>query len=258
MQRNHESSRPSSAAEDKRVRSEAPENSPRLKFFYRFLPAVMNFFRRRRMSAFLSLLDVSAGTKILDLGGAPAIWEHVSVPCDITLLNLPGAVSLSQQEVFEAPTLRHHKFTVVEGDACNVADFSARSFDIVFSNSVIEHVGPPDKQARFASEVRRLGRAYWVQTPSMWFPIEAHTGIPFYWIYPEWVRTAIKRTWRKRLPEWWIDYVDSTRVLSRRVMINLFPDGTSRVEYFLGFPKSYTMYFTPSLRRSADGTSGDR
>jgi SAM-dependent methyltransferase len=248
MEQQDKNAEGSSVAADQRVRSVAPSNSLRLQVFYRFLPAIMTFFRRRRMRAFLSLLEVRAGTTILDLGGAPSIWEHVAVPCEITILNLPGAVSPSQLEVLEHPSLRHHKFSFLEGDACNVASFSDGSFDIVFSNSVIEHVGPEDKQAQFAREVRRLGRAYWVQTPSKWFPIEAHTGVLFYWIWPEWVRSALRSRWRSQLPAWWSDYVESTRVLSRRAMADHFPDGTTRVEFFLGFPKSYVAFSTTPSR----------
>jgi hypothetical protein len=109
---------------------------------------------------------------------------------------------------------------------------------------VIEHVGPPPKQAEFAREVIRLGRSYWVQTPSKWFPIEVHSGMPFYWFYPEWLRAALFRNWRKRLPAWWASYMDATRVLSRHRMSELFPNGRTRVDYFFGFPKSYVSYFT--------------
>jgi hypothetical protein len=98
------------------------------------------------------------------------------------------------------------------------------------------------KAGEFAREVLRLGKSYWVQTPSKWFPIEAHSGIPFYWFYPEWLRAALMRSWRKKLPEWWADYVGTTRVLSRRRMTELFPSGQTRVEYFFGFPKSYVSY----------------
>jgi hypothetical protein len=98
---------------------------------------------------------------------------------------------------------------------------------------VIEHVGPPPKQAEFAREVIRLGRSYWVQTPSKWFPIEVHSGMPFYWFYPEWLRAALFRNWRKRLPAWWASYMDATRVLSRHRMSELFPNGRTRVDYFL-------------------------
>ena len=82
-----------------------------------------------------------------------------------TRRRLPG-----EFEILQSPGLRHHTFHVIEGDACSVEQFGDRSFDLVFSNSVIEHVGPPAKQAEFAHEVLRLGRSYWVQTPSKWFP----------------------------------------------------------------------------------------
>ena len=229
-------------ATDSRIRPVAPEGSVRLKVFYKFLPSVSAFFRRRRMRKFAETVKIRSGTRVLDLGGAPAIWDHVSVPLEITLLNLPGALSSGDFEILQSPSLRHHTFHVIDGDACNVEQCGDRSFDLVFSNSVIEHVGPPLKQAEFAHEVLRLGRSYWVQTPSKWFPIEVHSGMPFYWFYPEWLREALMRSWRKRLPAWWAEYIDTTRVLSRRRMAELFPDRRTRVDYFFGFPKSYVSH----------------
>jgi hypothetical protein len=227
---------------DLRVSQEAPEGSLRLKVFYKFLPGISAFFRRRRMRKLVKLIKLTPGARVLDLGGAPAIWEHVSPPLEITILNLPGGLKPREVEISQNPLLRHHTFRFVEGDACNVEQFGDRSFDLIFSNSVIEHVGPPTKQAEFAHEVRRLGRSYYVQTPSKWFPIEAHSGLPFYWFYPEWLRRAVIRNWRRRFPAWWADYIETTRVLSRHRLAELFPNGQTRVEFFFGLPKSYLSY----------------
>lgn len=38
-------------------------------------------------------------------------------------------------------------------------------FDLVYSNSVIEHLGTWEKQQAFAAEARRVGRGYWIPTP---------------------------------------------------------------------------------------------
>ncbi|WP_255695553.1 methyltransferase domain-containing protein [Rhodohalobacter sp. 614A] len=57
------------------------------------------------------------------------------------------------------------QFQYVQGDALDMHMFEDKSFDVVFSNSVIEHVGSFENQRRFADEVRRVGKAYWVQTP---------------------------------------------------------------------------------------------
>ena len=147
----NESRRPIAA--DPRVRSVAPEGSVRLKVFYKLLPRISTFFRRRRMMRLVKIIKIKPGMRVLDLGGTPTIWEHVSVPLEIMLLNLPGAISLGMSASLQSPRLRHHTFHAVEGDACNVIQFSDHSFDLVFSNSVIEHVGPPPMQAKFAHEV---------------------------------------------------------------------------------------------------------
>jgi hypothetical protein len=222
----------------------APENSLRIKIFYRLLPHFSALARRRRMENFMRMLDIKPGTRVLDLGGSTSIWENVPVPLDITILNLPGAIPSSELDSFDAGT-GIHKFHYIEGDACNVQCFPDRSFDLTFSNSVIEHVGPQEKQEAFAREAVRLGKSYWVQTPSAWFPIEAHTGMPFYWFYPEQVRAWLLRRSLKKLPAWWTEYIAETRVLSRRTMVELFPNARVHVEFFLGLPKSYIAYSAP-------------
>jgi len=55
-------------------------------------------------------------------------------------------------------------------------------FDLVFSNSVIEHVGDFERMRQFVHEARRVAKSYWIQTPSKWFPIEPHCGMPFWWL----------------------------------------------------------------------------
>jgi hypothetical protein len=219
----------------------APENSVRIKAFYRLLPHFSTFARRRRMEGLIRMLEIEPGTRVLDLGGSPRIWDNVPVPLDITILNLPGGIPSFELDSFDART-SIHTFHHVEGDACNVHQFPDRSFDLAFSNSVIEHVGPQEKQEAFASEVVRLGKSYWVQTPSAWFPIEAHTGMPFYWFYPEQLRALLLRRSQKKLPSWWTEYVAETRVLSRRRVAELFPNARVHVEFFFGLPKSYVAY----------------
>lgn len=222
----------------------------RINTFYGLIGGFQRWSRRRRMRKFVHLMALEPGARVLDLGGSPGIWEHVTIPLDVTLLNLPGQIQQAGAS--------HHRFRYVEGDACNVHQFADRSFDLVFSNSVIEHVGPPSKQEEFAREVRRLGESYWVQTPSIWFPIEAHSGMPFYWFYPERLRAWLHAGWEKKLPDW-TQMVATTRVLSRRRMEDLFPGSRTLVETVLAFPKSYTSYSAgPSLAARTEGIDRGR
>ncbi len=192
--------------------------------------------RKRRMGSFIKLLNIREGTSILDLGGQPAFWDNVPLRLKLTVLNLPGRASPN--------VASKHDITFVEGDACNVLEFTDRSFDVVFSNSVIEHVGPAHKQASFAREVRRLGRSYWVQTPSKWFPIEPHCGMPFWWFYPVGLRRYFIARWYRILPgNIWPQMVDETTVLSKQELVHLFPEATIMTETVLAIPKSYTAYF---------------
>lgn len=203
--------------------------------------------RRRRMAVCRRVMQLDERPRILDLGGKADVWGDVETPLELTLLNLPGTRGMRQPS--------HHTIRYVEGDACAVEGFGDGDFDVVFSNSVIEHVGPEERMAAFAGEVRRLGRAYWVQTPSLWFPVEAHCGMPFWWFYPRALKRWWLARWRARLPGW-TRMIEGTRVLRRRQLEALFPGAEIHVERFFGIPKSYAAFVRPASHRAERG-SGD-
>ncbi|NJL50779.1 MAG: class I SAM-dependent methyltransferase [Blastochloris sp.] len=206
----------------------------RINLFYKILRPFSAFTRNRRMSLYFNLMRIEEGTNIIDLGGQPMIWDSAPVRLNITILNLPGSANVHYQT--------KHNIGYIEGDACKVDGIEDRSFDTVFSNSFIEHVGPSNNMAAFAREVRRLGKSYWVQTPSKYFPIEAHCGMPFWWFYPHSVRSYFIRRWRKKLPAW-TKMVEETTVLTKYDLREYFPEATIVVERFFGIPKSYVAYY---------------
>ena len=122
-------------------------------------------------------------------------------------------------------------------------------YDVVFSNSVIEHVGNWSDQEAFAREVRRVGKDLWVQTPARECPVEPHYLAPFmHWL---------PRKVQKRFIRWFSLYglvqrpsaaeieemVESIRLLTKTEMQTLFPDCEVLTEQMFGvFPKSYIAF----------------
>lgn len=199
-------------------------------FVFRFRGKFSAAMRARRTADFIKKMNLRGGERVIDLGGAPGSWRSVPLPLQIVIVNLPGALHQDPNS--------HHEITYLAGDACDLSQFADGSFDIAFSNSVIEHVGGPDKRAALAREARRLAPRYWVQTPSIWFPVEAHTYLPFWWFYPPFVKRAFIRRWRRILPAW-CEMIEGTTVLPRSEVKALFPDAELSTERLLGFPKSY-------------------
>lgn len=189
-------------------------------------------WRMARIEAFLGLARPPAGARIVDLGGTPYMWELFDHDFEVTLVNLPAG----------NPGPRSDRYTWVEADACDLdAVFADNEFDLAFSNSVIEHVGPEDRQAAFAAGIRRIAPSYWVQTPSPRFPVEAHTGVPFYWQRSERQRRRRLDRWYRTMPVW-AEMIENTRVLGTGRMHQLFPDGQLWRERLAGIEKSLCMY----------------
>ena len=200
----------------------------------RLLAIVSPRARRARMARFVELMRVQPHQRILDLGGVATLWRFVAIPLDITIVNLDEADLRRRQN---GP----HRFTYQLGDATDLAGLADNSFDIVFSNSCIEHVGPKIKQEAFCWEVRRLAPSYFVQTPAPGFPIEAHTGLPLWWWWPRGLRQRLTARWHQNDPAY-AAFIDETRPLSLRQFRILFPDASIHREKLMGFTKSYAAW----------------
>ena len=191
-------------------------------------------FRRRRFQAFVDRLAVRPGDRILDVGGDEALWLETPYRNGVTVTNIAPA-----------PAGAHLPY--VQADACDLAAaFDTSSFDVVFSNSVVEHVGDFERQRRFAAEVRRVGRRYWVQTPYLHFPIEAHMLFPFFQYLPRsgqrWLGARWKYSHFARGGQDVEDELRRLRLLDRRELRQLFPDGELFSERVLGLTKSLVAY----------------
>lgn len=129
------------------------------------------------------------------------------------------------------------------GDGCELP-FDDKSFDIVHSNSVIEHVGDWSRVRSFAHETRRVGKRYYVQTPNFWFPVEPHYSALFVHWLPEPVRARmLMNSDRGFLPKAEdvssaVEQVQSARLLDRTMFRHLFPDAVLLDEKLMGLTKS--------------------
>ena len=190
-------------------------------------------FRRRRMRRFLRTFAPSDATPVLDVGGTPFNWDLIGRPAPVTLLNLsrpagaePGGFSQVRASGTALP-------------------FRDGSFALGFSNSVIEHVGPSGEREAFASELRRVARGLWVQTPARGFFFEPHLLTPFIHYLPRsWQLRLVRRFtvwgWLTRPDPAAVERaVNGTRLLSHREFAALFPDCEIRRERFLGWTKAY-------------------
>ncbi len=181
------------------------------------------------MERFARLFDITENATVLDLGGSPFNWELLTVRPRLTLLNLPNSHIASGW------------CEVRRGDACE-APFASSSFDVVFSNSVIEHVGDWERQKRFARECARCGHGYYVQTPNRWFPLDPHTFLPFlHWLPRRWWPKMVKFSPRVLLFQTSAEELADLaglRLLDRQEMAELFPGAKIIEEKFLGMTKS--------------------
>lgn len=203
---------------------------------YQLYRALQPEFRQRRIKLFLQLFHPQPATRILDVGGYVYDWDGVvPIQSPVTFLNLNAAPS-------SGPVPR--RYTILIGDGRKLP-FPDQSFDIAFSNSVIEHVGTFADQQRFAAELRRVAKQLFVQTPNRWFFLEPHFLAVFVHFLPRPLARRLLQIFSFRglfragdnvqLNE----LAEELRLLGRREMERLFPDCEIRRETWFGLTKSF-------------------
>jgi len=190
--------------------------------------------RRRRWRLVRELIPDLAELHVLDLGGTGFFWSRAPVrPAHVTVVNL-----------FEAESLADPCVTSIEGDALRADEILAGAeFDIVFSNSLIEHLGGHAARRRFAEVVSAMAARYVVQTPYRYAPVEPHWMFPGFQFLPVAARAYIAPRWPLGHTHGWdpraaTEEVLATELLSVSEMHAYFPGARIRWERIAGVPKS--------------------
>lgn len=203
--------------------------------------SLSNKLRSQRFSVFTSLVDeLDKPLKIIDIGGTLSYWQQRGWDnkegIHITIINL-GAEELDEGNI-----------SIRNGNALDLSEYGNESFDVVYSNSVIEHVYTLENQLAMAIEVQRIAKSYWVQTPNFWFPIEPHFHIPGWQWLPNKVRVRLLQNfrcgWRGPIADRSKaqELVDEVRLMSKPELLNIFPDAKLWKEKFFGLTKSLVVY----------------
>ncbi len=202
-----------------------------------------NQFRNKRFGFFEERLNkMDKPVRIIDVGGTENFWINRGFQnrddIEITLVNL---------DVY--PT-QYPQFKSVAGDATNLKEYEDNSFDLAFSNSVIEHLYTYESQVKMAKELVRVGKYHFVQTPNKYFFMEPHYLMPYFQFYPRGLAFSILtktklsrgRKWTEKFAN---QYLDEIRLISHSEMKVLFPDSKIYYEKFLGMNKSFTSHNFP-------------
>src|SRR3979411_1237179 len=108
---------------------------------------VHKILRGRKLDLFFRLIHHSSNSTLLDVGGGTGV-DSEFVPLyrafqNVTVVNLTPP----QSELRSLPNVRHEI-----ADGCRLP-YESKSFDWVFSNAVLEHVGSGERQRQFSDEI---------------------------------------------------------------------------------------------------------
>jgi 2-polyprenyl-3-methyl-5-hydroxy-6-metoxy-1,4-benzoquinol methylase len=146
--------------------------------------------RERMFATLMEITGADSRTKVLDVGvtnderiESNFLERLYPYPENITAVGLEDASFLESKY----PGVRY-----LQADALNLS-FADKTFDLVTSFAVIEHVGCRDDQQRFVQELCRVGKSCVITTPNRWYPMEVHTMSPLiHWLPPGAFRTILR------------------------------------------------------------------
>ena len=173
-----------------------------------FAYRVSHFNRRRKWDLFVERCAFSPADTILDVGYTDLEYSETD---NFLEKHYPHreritALGVESPEHFRE---RYPDVNVITYDG-GIFPFDDGTFDLCWSNAVLEHVGSHanrrEAQVQFLGEIARVSRAAFITTPNRWFPAEVHTRTPFLHWLP---KPLFDRYLRMRGQEWASgDYMD--------------------------------------------------
>lgn len=158
------------------------------------LQRLRRFTREQRRKLFDEFMKgVTGRTRLIDLGGTVKFWENWGLAkqplVDVTLVNNHDLDKNHANDPITLPNIRRLNADVL---TLSAADFA--QYDVIFSNSLIEHLPGRELQRQLAQAIIDSGRPYFLQTPNKRSPLDPHFPrpyVPFFAAYPRPVQARL-------------------------------------------------------------------
>jgi hypothetical protein len=185
--------------------------------------------------------------RIVDLGGSEQMWQRWQFTerdgIEVVLAN-HHLYDTSHRD--EAHVLPFVSDWTVDVRALTASDLSA--FDLIFSNSMIEHLPSRSDQEALAHRIAESGRPYFIQIPNKHCVVDPHFPHPLAMFFACWPRSLQAQVLARHplgsarvpttVPKALQALEDTYHPLSRKDLAALFPQAHILTEWNLGLPMS--------------------
>lgn len=186
--------------------------------FKRLLKTLSHKSRTKKFDLLLSLFHPRPEDRVLDIGASGEVFLRYTFE---DIYPHQERVVAGGYDLREVRSARQHypqpRYAAFDGCALPFPD---KSFDLVFSNAVIEHILGDGRQQQFAQEVMRVGKSWFITTPNYWYPFESHYHLPFIQFLPRDLQRKYNRLFGTHIPK---GQVQELSLLSARRLQGLFP-----------------------------------
>lgn len=198
--------------------------------------------RKKRLEFFSKFCEtIEKPVRILDLGGSDYHWRNSDFKD-----NKSFHITLINTEVQNIKDFRNISF--IKRDVRDLTFFDDKEYDVVYSNSMFEHLNKFEEQKKIAGEVIRIGKHYFIQTPNYYFPVEPHFLFPFFQFLSDDLKTKLVSKYSQG---WYNKQTDeskarrlatSIRLLKKNEIMRIFPGSKIYSEKYFFLNKSFIIY----------------
>jgi ubiquinone/menaquinone biosynthesis C-methylase UbiE len=214
--------------------------------YRRILQSFSHRSRTKKLDLLLKLFRPRPEDRVLDVGASAEIFVQHTLE---DVYPYPTRIVAGGYEANEVLSARRHSSQplYVLFDGCALP-FPDQSFDLVFSNAVIEHILGPGRQERFAQEVMRVGKSWFITTPNYWYPFESHHHLPLFQFFPRTVQMEYNRLLGTHITR---GTVQELGLLSARQLRRLFPTSQIAKVRVTFWPETLVAYHIDPARANA-------